>query len=42
MLTASYEIDHIVRLDRGGTNEVNNLIALCRECHGNKTILENM
>lgn len=42
MLTASFEIDHIVRLDRGGTNEITNLIALCRECHGNKTILENM
>jgi hypothetical protein len=42
MLTASFEIDHVVRLDRGGTNEITNLIALCRECHGNKTILENM
>jgi cytochrome c553 len=42
LLTASFEIDHIVRLDRGGSNEITNLIALCRECHGNKTILENM
>lgn len=42
ILSASFEIDHITRLDRGGTNEVNNLIALCRECHGQKTLLENL
>ena len=42
MLNATFEIDHIVRLDRGGTNDVDNLVALCRECHGNKTLLENM
>ena len=42
LLSASFEIDHVVRLDRGGTNEVDNLIALCRECHGQKTLLENL
>lgn len=42
LLSASFEIDHIVRLDRGGTNEVENLVALCRECHGQKTLLENL
>lgn len=41
-LEASYEVDHIVRLDRGGSNEVENLVALCRNCHGRKTSRENM
>lgn len=42
MLTASYEIDHIVRLDRGGDNSIQNLVALCRNCHGEKTSMELM
>jgi 5-methylcytosine-specific restriction endonuclease McrA len=29
----TYEIDHKLRLDEGGTNDVNNLIALCPPCH---------
>jgi hypothetical protein len=41
-LNAWFEVDHIKRLDRGGTNEVNNLVALCRDCHGKKTAMENM
>lgn len=41
-LTHTFEIDHRVRLDQGGSNEVQNLIALCRECHGQKTAAENM
>ena len=41
-LTAWFEIDHRVRLDRGGSNEVDNLVALCRNCHGKKTAMENM
>lgn len=41
-LTAWFEVDHKIRLDRGGNNEVNNLIALCRECHGEKTTMENL
>lgn len=41
-LNAWYEIDHKQRLDNGGTNDVNNLVALCRECHGQKTAMENM
>ena len=39
-LTAWFEVDHKIRLDRGGTNEVSNLVALCRNCHGEKTSLE--
>lgn len=42
LLTASYEIDHIVRLDNGGTNDIENLVALCRNCHGKKTTIENI
>ncbi len=41
-LTAWFEVDHINRLDSGGTNEVDNLVALCRDCHGKKTAMENM
>ena len=36
-----YEVDHKVRLDRGGSNDVDNLVALCRDCHGKKTAYEN-
>lgn len=42
MLTATYEIDHIVRLDRGGSNHVDNLAALCPNCHRQKTMVENL
>lgn len=41
-LNAWFEVDHKVRLEYGGGNEVENLVALCRECHGKKTALENM
>lgn len=42
MLDHTFEIDHLVRLEYGGTNETDNLIALCRNCHGKKTAAENM
>lgn len=38
LLDATYEIDHIVELQYGGGNDVQNLVALCRNCHGNKTL----
>jgi 5-methylcytosine-specific restriction endonuclease McrA len=41
-LNHTYEIDHRVRLEYGGSNDVNNLVALCRNCHGEKTAKENM
>lgn len=41
-LKASFEVDHIVRLEHGGSNEIDNLVALCRECHGEKTTIENL
>lgn len=41
-LDHTYEIDHRIRLEYGGGNDVQNLIALCRNCHGKKTASENM
>jgi len=41
-LTAWYEVDHKIRLEHGGSNEVSNLVALCRDCHGKKTTIENL
>lgn len=41
ILDFTYEIDHHIPLFKGGTNDVSNLIALCRNCHGKKTLTEN-
>lgn len=41
-LKASFEVDHIIRLDQGGSNNIDNLVALCRGCHGDKTTIENL
>tara|TARA_B100000674_G_scaffold489244_1_gene502880 strand:- start:1557 stop:1976 length:420 start_codon:yes stop_codon:yes gene_type:complete len=38
-LDFTYEVDHIIPLYQGGTNQVENLQALCRNCHGRKTML---
>lgn len=40
-LDAWYEIDHKIRLADGGSNHITNLVALCRNCHGKKTMIEN-
>lgn len=40
-LTLYYEMDHIIALQFGGTDEETNLMALCRECHAKKSITEN-
>ena len=37
MLPSCYEVDHIIPLWKNGTNQVSNLRALCRNCHGSKT-----
>jgi len=42
LLDSTFEIDHIIRLDSGGSNHVDNLQALCPGCHRSKTQLENM
>ena len=41
-LNAWFEVDHKIRLEYGGSNHVDNLEALCRECHGKKTTMENL
>ena len=41
-LPAWFEVDQVKRLEYGGTNHVDNLEALCRECHGQKTAMENL
>ena len=41
-LTATFEVHHKLDLQFGGTNHVNNLEALCRNCHGEKTIANHL
>ena len=41
-LPPTFEVDHKIDLQYGGTNHVSNLAALCRNCHGNKTMLNNL
>jgi hypothetical protein len=41
-LPAWFEVDHKIRLDSGGSNHIDNLVALCRDCHGKKTAMENL
>lgn len=41
-LEATFEVDHIIELQNGGSNETNNLVALCRNCHGKKTMLQRL
>ena len=40
-LSHTFEVDHKIRLEHGGGNDVGNLVALCRECHGKKTVLSS-
>ena len=42
MLPSWFEVDHKIRLEHGGSNHVDNLVALCRDCHGEKTAIENL
>ena len=37
-LNHTFEVDHKTDLRYGGTNHVSNLVALCRNCHGEKTM----
>jgi 5-methylcytosine-specific restriction enzyme A len=34
------EVDHVIALSKGGTNEMSNLVGLCREHHAQKSALE--
>ena len=42
ILDATYEVDHITALEDGGNNHIQNLQALCRNCHGKKTMEDNI
>ncbi len=41
-LPPTFEVDHKIDLQFGGTNHVSNLAALCRNCHGKKTMMNNL
>lgn len=41
-LTAWFEVHHKLPLERGGSNHIDNLVALCRNCHGAHTALDNL
>ena len=41
-LPAWFEVDHVIKLEYGGSNNIDNLEALCRDCHGKKTAFENL
>lgn len=41
VLTPFYQIDHIIGLQFGGTDDESNLMALCCECHAKKSVSEN-
>jgi len=40
-VVAATEVDHIVPLRAGGTNDAENLQALCKSCHSRKTAIED-
>jgi len=41
-LPAWFEVDHVIALHNGGSNEISNLVALCRNCHGKKTAMDRL
>ena len=41
-LSSTYEVDHIVPLYKGGSNDLTNLVSLCPNCHRNKTSMDRM
>ena len=36
-ITAATEVDHVIPLHQGGTDDFDNLQALCHDCHAEKT-----
>ena len=42
VLPPTYQIDHVVPLHHGGDNTIDNLQALCVECHATKTYTETL
>ena len=41
IVTPATEVDHIIPISQGGTNDDNNLQSICNACHRNKTKAEN-
>ena len=41
LLSIHFQLDHVIALQFGGTDEESNLMALCCECHNIKSISEN-
>ena len=41
-LDETYEVDHKLALFNGGSNDENNLVALCPHCHRKKTVQERL
>ena len=41
-LKATFEVDHKIDLQYGGTNHISNLVALCVDCHKTKTMQTNL
>ena len=42
VLDETYEVDHRIALYKGGTNNPDNLVALCPNCHRKKTVEEQL
>ena len=42
MLDATFEVDHKIELQDGGTNHVDNLWALCPNCHRQKGLMNKI
>lgn len=42
LLDETYEVDHRLALFQGGTNDPDNLVALCPHCHRKKTVDERL
>lgn len=40
-ITNVFQVDHITAIQFGGTNDIENLMALCCDCHAHKSIQEN-
>lgn len=41
-LSSTYEVDHIIPLYKGGSNDLTNLVSLCPNCHRKKTVMDRM
>jgi len=40
-LSAATQVDHIISKAKGGTDDEDNLQAICKPCHDRKTTIEN-